>query len=470
MNNKKQIAKYIFFDLVGSALAWVVLNLYRKYSIESQIFGYSIPFNTNATFWSGLVVCTLFWIALFFFAGFYNRPYSKSRLKELSQSVGFTVFGAIILFFILILDDYVGSYKAYYKILSVLIISEFILTYIPRLLITSKTARLIHSGKIGFPTLIVGNGTRATEFIEDLNLQQKSQGYKIVGCVAVSRPNEGISPNIPRLGSVNEIKGIISSNKIKEVILATDACDNNQMTTIINELIPLNINLHALPNLYDILSGQVKMSAILNAPLIDISQETMPYWQILIKRTADYLVSAIALLVFAIPSAIIAIIIKMTSKGPIIYKQERIGRYGEPFMIYKFRSMCVNSEENGPLLSSKADKRITPIGHFMRKTHVDEIPNFYNVLKGDMSLVGPRPERQFFIDQIMKVAPHYIHLQKLRPGITSWGQVKFGYAENVEQMVKRLRYDMLYLENMSPFVDLKIITYTVITIFKGKGV
>lgn len=455
---------------MGSALAWVILNLYRKFSIESQLFGYSVPFTTNTTFWSGLVACSLFWLALFFLAGFYNRPYSKSRLNELFQSILFTLVGAILLFFILILDDYVGNYKTYYRILTVLIASEFLLTYIPRLIITTKSVRKIHRGEIGFPTLIVGNGKRATEFVEDLKLQQKSQGYKIVGCIAISRPNEGISPDIPRLGTIADIKQIINTHKIEEVILATDECDNDHMANITNVLIPLNINLHALPNLYDILSGRVKMSAILGAPLIDISLEPMPHWQKLIKRSADYLVSTLALIVLAIPSAIVAVIIKMTSKGPIIYKQERIGRYGEPFMIYKFRSMYTNSEDNGPSLSSKADKRITPIGHFMRKTHFDEIPNFYNVLKGDMSLVGPRPERQFFIDQIMKVAPHYIHLQRFRPGITSWGQVKFGYAENVEQMVKRLRYDMLYLENMSPFVDLKIITYTVITIFKGKGV
>jgi lipopolysaccharide/colanic/teichoic acid biosynthesis glycosyltransferase len=132
--------------------------------------------------------------------------------------------------------------------------------------------------------------------------------------------------------------------------------------------------------------------------------------------------------------------------------------------------MATNAELNGPELSSKNDSRLTSFGKFMRKYRLDEIPNFLNVLAGDMSLVGPRPERKFFIDQIIKRAPHYVHLHKVKPGITSWGQVKYGYAENVDQMIRRLRYDIIYIENMSLFVDLKIILYTFYTIFKGRGV
>jgi lipopolysaccharide/colanic/teichoic acid biosynthesis glycosyltransferase len=196
----------------------------------------------------------------------------------------------------------------------------------------------------------------------------------------------------------------------------------------------------------------------------------MPPWQVKLKQFMDYFLATIASIVLLPFVIILCILIKITSKGPIIHRQERVGQYGKPFTLYKFRSMYTDSESLGPALSSKTDKRVTPLGRFMRKTRLDEIPNFVNVLKGEMSLVGPRPERQFFVDQIVKIAPHYIHLQKVKPGITSWGQVKYGYAENVEQMVERLKYDLLYIDNMSIKVDLKIIIYTLITVFKGKGV
>jgi lipopolysaccharide/colanic/teichoic acid biosynthesis glycosyltransferase len=166
---------------------------------------------------------------------------------------------------------------------------------------------------------------------------------------------------------------------------------------------------------------------------------------------------------------LLAVAVKLGSKGPVLYCHERIGRYGQPFIIYKFRSMYTDAEKEGPALSSKEDPRITPLGRFLRKVRLDEIPQFYNVLMGDMSIVGPRPERQFFIDQIMQVAPHYKHLQKVRPGITSWGQVKYGYAENIDQMVERLKYDIIYIENMSLGVDIKILIYTTLIVLQGRG-
>lgn len=222
--------------------------------------------------------------------------------------------------------------------------------------------------------------------------------------------------------------------------------------------------------MYDILLGKVKLNRIIGTTLVDVTFDPMPAWQANIKEVLDYLM-AIAGLILTLPVALaLMIAIKATSRGPIIYKQERIGLHGKPFHIYKFRSMYVDAETGGPALSNQTDPRVTPVGRFMRKTRLDEIPNFINVLKGEMSIVGPRPERQYYIDQIVKVAPHYLHLQKVKPGITSWGQVKYGYAENIDQMVERLKYDLLYLENMSLYIDFKIMIYTILTIFKGKGV
>jgi lipopolysaccharide/colanic/teichoic acid biosynthesis glycosyltransferase len=167
--------------------------------------------------------------------------------------------------------------------------------------------------------------------------------------------------------------------------------------------------------------------------------------------------------------AFTAVMVKLSSPGPVFYSQERIGRFGHPFRIYKFRSMYTDAEKQGPSLSSDHDPRITPWGRFMRKVRLDELPQFWNVIKGDMSIVGPRPERQFFIDQIVQIAPHYRHLHRVRPGLTSLGQVKYGYAETVPQMVERLKFDILYIENMSMAMDFRVLLYTLKIIIEGRG-
>jgi len=213
----------------------------------------------------------------------------------------------------------------------------------------------------------------------------------------------------------------------------------------------------------------VKTSSIYGTPLIKISNGLMPGWQENMKRLLDVLLSVISLFVFLPVFAVLAIIIKATSRGPVLYRQERVGRFGRPFSIYKLRSMVADAENGTPKLSSTCDGRITQIGKFLRKTHLDEIPQFINVIRGDMSLVGPRPERKYYIDQIVEKAPHYTHLHKLRPGITSWGQVKYGYASNVNEMLERLPFDMMYLKNISIYIDFKILIYTLMVSFKGNG-
>jgi exopolysaccharide biosynthesis polyprenyl glycosylphosphotransferase len=211
------------------------------------------------------------------------------------------------------------------------------------------------------------------------------------------------------------------------------------------------------------------MSSIFGAPLIEINKTIMPEWQQSLKRIMDVLISIFVLICFSWLYTLIALAVKIGSKGAIFYRQERIGLHGSPFKIIKFRSMYVDAEKMGPALSRDNDPRITKIGKFLRKSRLDELPQFFNVLIGEMSIVGPRPERQFFINQIVLKAPHYKHLHKVRPGITSWGQVKYGYAETVDQMIQRLKYDILYIENMSVLVDLKIMIYTVLIVIQGRG-
>jgi exopolysaccharide biosynthesis polyprenyl glycosylphosphotransferase len=274
---------------------------------------------------------------------------------------------------------------------------------------------------------------------------------------------------LPRLGKWHELRHVIDTNEVEEVIIAVDSGEHAHISRIMNELEGTSVRIKVIPDMYDILSGSVKMTSIFGTPLIEVNPEIMPTWQFSLKRIVDISVSALALMVLSPLFLVLAILVRLSSPGPIFFRQDRIGKFGRVFRIIKFRSMYCDAEKDGPQLSSSTDPRITPIGRWMRRTRMDETPQFWNVLKGDMSLVGPRPERQHFIDAIMEVAPHYRHLHKVRPGITSWGQVKFGYAENVEQMVRRLKYDILYIENMSLAVDLKILAYTVLIILRGDG-
>ncbi|HOP03882.1 MAG TPA: sugar transferase [Tenuifilaceae bacterium] len=471
MNRKKQVVKYILSDFFGSALAWAAFHYFRKRVIEPQLFGEYYGFEVDPRFLVGLVVIPAFWVFLFYFNGFYRDVYRKSRLRELGSSIWITFSGVLIIFFLLLLDDYIATYKNYYQLFLSLLTFQFVLTYFPRLLVTSSTNRKIHTRKLGYPTLIVGDGEKALELYNELESQTKSQGNIIVGYVSTgSRSKESLAGITKHLGDLKLLRNIVFDNSIEEVLIALETSDHRHISKVMNGLIGMNVHVKAIPSLYDYLTGRVKMSSIFGAPLMQLSFELMPTWQEKVKQIMDITISFVAIIILLPLFLILASIIKITSKGPIFHKQERIGKYGRPFILFKLRSMYLNAEAGGPALSSKHDNRVTPLGRFMRKTRLDEIPNFINVLKGDMSLVGPRPERQFFIDQIVKKAPHYLHLQKVKPGITSWGQVKFGYAENVDQMVERLKYDLLYLENMSLFVDLKIIIYTLITVFRGKGV
>jgi exopolysaccharide biosynthesis polyprenyl glycosylphosphotransferase len=344
------------------------------------------------------------------------------------------------------------------------------LTYIPRLTFTTRTIHKLHNHIIGFPTLIIGSNEQALQLYSDLQKKPKSAGNQIVGFVTINGgPKTPLSNHIPHLGKLDNLIDTINNQKIEEVIIAIEPSEREKIQQILAKTKATNVMIKAIPDLLDILSGSVKMSSLFGVPLIELSHELLPAWQENAKRVIDVLFSTLALIILSPFLLFLAIGVKLSSKGPILYSHERVGRYGKPFNIYKFRSMFIDAEKNGPALSSKDDPRVTRFGRLMRKMRFDELPQFYNVLTGDMSIVGPRPERQYYIEQIVHHAPHYLLLFKVRPGITSWGQVKFGYAENVTEMIQRLNYDIIYLENMSLYVDLKIMIYTIKTVFEASG-
>ncbi len=470
MNNKIQAIKYIFTDYTAALLSWSLFFIYRKIYVESYIFESGIPVELDSKFYMGLLVIPLFWLFLYYASGHYRNIYKKSRLNEFGQTFLTTLIGVLVIFFLLILDDTIASYKNYYSSFLVLFTIHFFFTYVPRLIITTRTIRRIQDGRIGFNTILIGGNGKARETYQEIMNQPVSTGNHIIGFVSVkNKVDLSLKKTLPYLGEIDQIQDIVKKYDVEEIIISIEYNEHDKVEEIISQLGYMNVTLKALPDLYDLLTGKVKITSIFGAPFIQISDEPMPQWQYSIKQFLDISISLLALLITLPISIFIMVAIKFTSNGPLIYKHERIGKYGKPFNIYKFRTMYTDAEINGPQLSRKFDRRITPIGRFLRKTRLDEIPNFVNVLKGDMSLVGPRPERKFYIDQIVKIAPHYHQLQKVKPGITSLGQVKFGYAENVEEMIQRLRYDIIYINNMSLFIDFQIMIYTVVTILKGEG-
>lgn len=472
MNKRVQVLKYIFADFFSAAFAWTLFYIYRKIYIEPAKFHKEIPVIFDTKFFWALLFIPAIWLVIYYLTGFYKNIYRKSRLKEVGQTLLLSVIGVLVIFFSLLLDDEIVSYRNYYQSILVLLGLHFGLTATLRFILSSITNHRIHNRIIGFNTLLIGSNKNALELFNDMEGQQKSSGNKFVGFVHVDSKNgfsSELTKKIPHLGELSDLKKIITEEKIEEVIIAIESSEHENIGKIVNELDSEGLIIKVIPDMYDILSGSVKMTSIFGAPLIEISREIMPTWEQSLKRIFDVSISLFVLIIFSWLYLILAIAVKLTSKGPVFYSHERIGWHGKPFFIHKFRSMYIDAEKSGPALSSKNDPRITPLGNFLRKVRLDEFPQFYNVLIGDMSIVGPRPERQFFIEQIVLKAPHYKHLHKVRPGITSWGQVKYGYAENVDQMIERLKYDIIYIENMSIAVDLKILIYTVLIVMQGRG-
>ena len=467
MDKNKLYLKYISYDILAALMVWIAFVIFRKTINDIRILDGIRILIPNYDYLTSLLLFPFYCVFVHYLSGMYLNTQKKSRMNLIVSTLVSSAIISISVFLVLKLGDVVVSYEYFYFSLLVLFGLLFIFTFTFRNIIFSKIQNNYKTKNWTINTLIIGNGNNALKIAGDI--EKHAPQNTIIGFVSTDKK---IAISADKLiGNMSQIATIIEKYAIEETIVALDnEEDESELFNIINLLYKFNIDIQFTPRLYEILIGSAKITKLGISPLVSITKSSMPDWQASVKRFLDIVISLISLTLVSPFILYFSIRIKADSKGPVFYRQERIGQFGRPFKILKFRTMFAGAENGTPKLSSSNDERITPVGRMLRKYRIDEIPQFWNILKGDMSLVGPRPERRYYINKIMDEAPYYCLLYKIRPGLTSWGPIKIGYSDTVEKMIERLNYDIIYMENMSLATDVKILMYTFEIIFKGKGV
>ena len=471
ITERTQRLKYIISDYVMSNLAWLAFNCVRFWfgAVQGGFTSLS-TYLCSKMIILGQIVFPLMMMVIYYLSGYYVEVFRKSRLQELLTTITTAAISSLAIIFVALINDMMPERKENYEMILLLWALLFSLVYVGRAIITNGTMSRINHGKLYFNTLVVGRGSAAISFVDRLERINMAKGYRVVGYASI--PGENDVKDVDRaVFTLDELPQVCEQYNIQDIIVVPTKQDSAQLLKAINHLFTLNLPIKITPDKYNILLSRVRINNMYGDLLVDISSSSMGYSGRVIKRVFDVILSTLVLLLFFPFGLIIGTLIKLDSSGPVFYSQSRLGYHNRPFNIFKFRTMYNDAEKDGtPQLSRDNDERITRIGHWLRKYRIDEIPQFWNVLMGDMSIVGPRPEREFYVKQILAREPAYSLVHQVRPGITSMGLVKFGYARESDEMLERLNFDLIYLENMSLVNDLKIMIFTIKTVMTGKGI
>ncbi|MBL0356888.1 MAG: sugar transferase [Chitinophagaceae bacterium] len=457
------ISWYIVADIVCCLFTWWLF-----YFLRTLIYDY--PLTLPPGFYLGAFLYVSGWLSLHLLSGAYEGIYQKTKITEFIRTLLASLIGCLFLLFFFILKNPQSNNIRYYKEFFSLLVPVFFVTLTVRFLFLDIAKTQLQKRKVFFNVLLIGSGKTAGSFFESFIKTNEESGYTICSFLNTNG-NSGLQlpASINKYNELDKLREIISSDHIEEVIITVEKTERELLTKILQQLSDKDVNIKLTPDAVDIISGAVQTSDVMGMPLIDVHTGLLPSWQKNIKRFVDLLISIIATILLSPLLIYAAARTMLSSKGSILYKQERVGYKGKPFIIYKFRSMLEDAEKNGPMLSTEEDNRITKWGKVMRKWRLDELPQLWNIIKGEMSLVGPRPERKFYVQQIVEQHSEYNYLFKVKPGLTSWGMVKFGYASSVDEMIQRMPFDLMYVENVSLLLDLRIMILTLATILKGKG-
>ena len=456
--------KILPVDFLTINVGWYLYYLFR---VRSGI----VTSGLEPDFWIPMLLIWIYWLVIFSFFGLYRPWHAASRLDEVATLIKAVSTGCIILFFVIYIDDVAVNARSNERMVIFAYWGIMIFTAgLGRAMYRTVRRRLLVAGVGLHNALIVGWNARARDLFDRVRLHP-ALGYKIVGFVKLDRRKGGTDYKGTRLlGSVDELPHLLSRHSVKDILIALESADHDKLLDVISRCNGHDVSMKILPDMYDIISGQARTNQLYGFPLIEIMPEIMKPWEQSMKRLMDIVVSIVVLVLSSPLWIIIAVAIKMDTPGPVVYSQERVGKDGRIFKMHKFRSMRSDAEkETGPVWAPRHDTRVTKVGRFLRNTRLDEIPQFINVLDGDMSLVGPRPERPYFVEKLSKEIPLYHRRLKVRPGITGWAQIKQGYDRTIDDVRSKVRYDLFYIENMSFRMDLKILLFTFYIMIMGKG-